>query len=74
MVNLILPFINFFKFVKILVFKFHIKKQQDNPCLSLYRKTYQKKLMYARRFEDQNIKYELNNSKKISKFNKGVIS
>lgn len=30
--------------------------------------------MYARRFEDQNIKYELNNSKKISKFNKGAIS
>ena len=32
------------------------KKQKDNPCLTLYRKTYQKKLMYAKRSGDENVK------------------
>lgn len=55
------------------------KKQEKNPCLALYRKTYQKKLMYAKRSEDENVKQEFNNWKilakeKVKDFNNGVIS
>ena len=55
------------------------KKQKDNPCLALYRKTYQKKLMYAKRSENENTKHKFDNWKKLSKekvkeFNAGVIS
>lgn len=55
------------------------KKQKQNPCLSLYRKTYQKKLMYAKRSENENIKHKFDNWKKLAKekvkeFNNGVIS
>lgn len=54
------------------------KKQKDNPCLILYRKTYQKKLMYAKRSEDEKIKESFNEWKKIAKqkvkdFNSGTI-
>lgn len=55
------------------------KKQKKNPCLAFYRKTYQKKLMYAKRSEDENIKQEFNNWKilakeKVKDFNNGVIN
>jgi len=55
------------------------KKQEKNPCLAFYRKTYQKKLMYAKRSDDENVKQEFNNWKilakeKVKDFNNGVIS
>ena len=55
------------------------KKQKQNPCLSLYRKTYQKKLMYAKRSENENIKHKFDKWKKLAKekvkeFNNSVIS
>ncbi len=55
------------------------KKQKDNPCLSLYRKTYQKKLMYAKRSSNENAKHEFDDWKKLAKekvkdFNNRIIS
>ena len=55
------------------------KKQANNKCLQLYRKTYQKKLMYAKRSEDENVIQEFNNWKilakeKVKDFNNGVIT
>lgn len=54
------------------------KKQKDNPCLILYRKTYQKKLMYAKRSQDEKAKESFNKWKllarqKVKDFNNGVI-
>lgn len=54
------------------------KKQKENPCLILYRKTYQKKLMYAKRSQDETVKESFNNWKslarqKVKDFNNGVI-
>lgn len=55
------------------------KKQNDNPCLALYRKTYQKKLMYAKRSEDEIVKQKFNKWKilakeKVKAFNNGNIT
>lgn len=55
------------------------KKQANNECLKLYRNTYQKKLMYAKRSNDEKIKEDFNNWKLLAKekvafFNKGIIS
>lgn len=54
------------------------KKQENSPCLKLYRKTYQKKLMYAKRSKDETVKQEFNNWKilareKVKEFNNGII-
>lgn len=54
------------------------KKQKDNPCLILYRKTYQKKLMYAKRSQDEKAKESFNEWKlqarqKVKDFNNGLI-
>ena len=54
------------------------KKQKDNPCLTLYRKTYQKKLMYAKRSGDENVKesfkeWKLLVRQKVKDFNDGEI-
>lgn len=55
------------------------KKQNDNPCLAFYRKTYQKKLMYAKCSENEDIKHEFDDWKnrakeKVKEFNKGIIN
>ena len=55
------------------------KKQKNNPCLKLYRKTYQKKLMYAKRSEDEIIKQEFNDwkiltRKKVKDFNNSILT
>lgn len=55
------------------------KKQADNACLKLYRKTYQKKLMYAKRSGDEVVKQNFDEWKKVARnkvkdFENGVIS
>lgn len=54
------------------------RKQKNNPCLELYRKTYQKKLMYAKRSEDSIVKqqfedWKISAKKKVKEFNYGTI-
>lgn len=54
------------------------KKQKDNPCLILYRKTYQKKLMYAKRSGNEKVKesfkeWKLQAKQKVKDFNNGIL-
>ena len=54
------------------------KKQKDNPGLILYRKTYQKKLMYAKRSGNEKVKesfkeWKLQAKQKVKDFNNGIL-
>ncbi len=51
----------------ILEFKLYIRKKESNLCLKLYRKTYKKNLMYAKHSEDEVVKQEFNEGKKLAK-------